>query len=506
MPAASVAWAVARAREADRWAQSARPQLEATPARPRQRRATVGALTAALASELRSGQTPDRAWHSVLRGLGGTAARSLRPRRDVVTVLNRWSRVPGWGGLAAVAICWRVADSTGVGLADALDRIGEAMRHEYEVASEVDGQLASVRATASVLATLPAGRGRDGPPPGGQARSRCSWGRPSGAACLAVGVGARGDRLVVAHPPGRVGTKDSPLVTRVVAGGCLHRRARRRGLAAGDAVRPGDESVPSTARSTPRLLSLGGSAGCRRWPPWSSWTVSWGPVSVLFWPSSSTDVREVSSRRARSRARGQTLAGASDSGRGARIVPGDRGVSASRLCMRLPMDSVDSLADDFSRVAGALGVGADVAEAWSLITSSDLRPACGRAEPRACQRCPGSPAAVVVGRPAPAAGQSRRHGCRTHARGSVDRPTGPLLPAGFRADRGRSVGAVAAPSGRMSHPHPCGRRVVRSQAPSRLRLSPDATPCGRDRPDRPNRPAVGSWRTHDREGASAPEW
>lgn len=31
------------------------------------------------------------------------------------------------------------------------------------------------------------------------------------------------------------------------------------------------------------------------------------------------------------------------------------------------------LADDFSRVAGALGVGADVDEAWSLTTSSDLR-------------------------------------------------------------------------------------------------------------------------------------
>lgn len=78
------------------------------------------------------------------------------PDADVVTVLTRWSRVPGWGGLAAVAICWRVADSTGAGLADALDRIGEAMRHEHEVAAEVDGQLASVRATASVLATLPA--------------------------------------------------------------------------------------------------------------------------------------------------------------------------------------------------------------------------------------------------------------------------------------------------------------------------------------------------------------
>lgn len=117
---------------------------------------TIAALTAALASELRSGQTPDQALQAVLASWAAPLPGRYVPDADVVTVLTRWSRVPGWGGLAAVAICWRVADSTGAGLADALDRIGEAMRHEHEVAAEVDGQLASVRATASVLATLPA--------------------------------------------------------------------------------------------------------------------------------------------------------------------------------------------------------------------------------------------------------------------------------------------------------------------------------------------------------------
>ena len=33
-----------------------------------------------------------------------------------------------------------------------------------------------------------------------------------------------------------------------------------------------------------------------------------------------------------------------------------------------------SLAEDLARVAGALGVGADVAEAWALVPSTDLRP------------------------------------------------------------------------------------------------------------------------------------
>lgn len=162
-----------------------------TPARRRRQGTsearTVGALTAALASELRSGQTPDRAVHSVLCGWVGPLPGRYLPDTDVVTLLNRWARVPGWGGLAAVAICWRVADSTGVGLADALDRIGEAMRHEHEVANEVDGQLASVRATASVLATLPAVAVAMGHLLGAKPIA-VLLGTAIGAACLAVGA------------------------------------------------------------------------------------------------------------------------------------------------------------------------------------------------------------------------------------------------------------------------------------------------------------------------------
>jgi tight adherence protein B len=116
---------------------------------------SISALTAALATELRSGQAPDQAWRSVLRGWSGPLPGQWVPGTDVVTVLGRWASVPGWGGLAAVAICWRVADATGSGLADALERVGEAMRHEHDVATEVHGQLTAVRATATVLATLP---------------------------------------------------------------------------------------------------------------------------------------------------------------------------------------------------------------------------------------------------------------------------------------------------------------------------------------------------------------
>ena len=148
---------------------------------------TVGALTAALASELRSGQPPDRAMQSVLGGWGGPIPGRYVPDSDVVTLLHRWACIPGWGGLAAIAICWRVADSTGAGLADALDRIGEAMRHEYEVAAEVEGQLASVRATASVLVSLPAVAVAMGHLLGAKPIA-VLFGTVTGAACLAVGA------------------------------------------------------------------------------------------------------------------------------------------------------------------------------------------------------------------------------------------------------------------------------------------------------------------------------
>jgi tight adherence protein B len=148
---------------------------------------TIGSLTAALASGLRSGQTPDQALQAVLCGWVGPLPGRYVPGADVVTLLERWSQVPGWGGLAAVAICWRVADSTGAGLADALDRVGQAMGHEHEVATEVDGQLASVRATASVLATLPAVAAAMGHLLGARP-VEVLFGSVIGAVCLAVGT------------------------------------------------------------------------------------------------------------------------------------------------------------------------------------------------------------------------------------------------------------------------------------------------------------------------------
>ena len=136
------------------WARAASlPQLSGHGSATRAR--DIASLTSALATELRSGQPPDQAWRHVLFGATGWLPATAVVDADIVLVLRRWAGLPGWSGLDAVAVCWQLAGATGAGLADALDRIGEAMRHEHEVAAEVHGQLSSTRATAVMLATLP---------------------------------------------------------------------------------------------------------------------------------------------------------------------------------------------------------------------------------------------------------------------------------------------------------------------------------------------------------------
>jgi tight adherence protein B len=114
----------------------------------------VAELASTLATELRAGQHPEAAWRNLVshhEALPGVVV----PEADVVVVLRRWGAQPGWSGLRAVAVCWAIADASGAGLADALDRVAESMRHEHEIALEVHGQLATTRATTMLLATLP---------------------------------------------------------------------------------------------------------------------------------------------------------------------------------------------------------------------------------------------------------------------------------------------------------------------------------------------------------------
>ena len=122
---------------------------------PSSRAREVATLASALASELRAGREPEQAWQHVVVDAGVELPGTAVAQADILTVLHRWSAGPGWSGLRAMAVCWELADISGAGLADALDRVAESMRHEQEIAAEVQSQLASTRATAVVLATLP---------------------------------------------------------------------------------------------------------------------------------------------------------------------------------------------------------------------------------------------------------------------------------------------------------------------------------------------------------------
>jgi tight adherence protein B len=141
----------------------------------------------ALAAELHSGQPPPAA----LAYAAGeppcwpAALAAAEAGDDIAAGLRRDAREhPALAGLAA---CWQVGESTGAGLAEAVDRLARAARLDEETRSQLAAHLAGPRATARVLAGLPVvGIGLGvmlGADP-------LAWllGTPLGWCCLALGV------------------------------------------------------------------------------------------------------------------------------------------------------------------------------------------------------------------------------------------------------------------------------------------------------------------------------
>lgn len=142
-----------------------------------------------MASDLAAGQPPvtvlERAaddWAELT-----PVAVAARMGADVPEALRALAALPGGGQLRALAASWQVAHGAGSGLSAAIARAATTIRAERRTARLVSAELASARATARMLAVLPAGvlllgAGVGGDPVG------FLLGSSFGLACLAVGL------------------------------------------------------------------------------------------------------------------------------------------------------------------------------------------------------------------------------------------------------------------------------------------------------------------------------
>jgi tight adherence protein B len=154
------------------------------------RRAEVAELVGLMAAELRAGVLPQH----MVAGLAGdfpvldAAARAADLGGDVVGALREASTAAGREVLRDVAGAWWVSDRSGAPLASVVERLEQSARADREIAREVESGVAPARATARLMAALPAvglllGAGMGGDP---IAVLTGTW---VGVACLAAGCG-----------------------------------------------------------------------------------------------------------------------------------------------------------------------------------------------------------------------------------------------------------------------------------------------------------------------------
>jgi tight adherence protein B len=143
-----------------------------------------------LAAELQAGRPPGLALRQVAASwsLLAPVASAFEVGADVPTAIRTLSAHPGAGNLRLLAGAWQVSHRTGQGLAAAVQRVAADLVAARRTRRIVEGELASARATARLVAALPLlawgmGAGAGGSPLG------FLLGSPWGWACLAAGTG-----------------------------------------------------------------------------------------------------------------------------------------------------------------------------------------------------------------------------------------------------------------------------------------------------------------------------
>ncbi|MGH3360522.1 MAG: type II secretion system F family protein [Nocardioidaceae bacterium] len=112
----------------------------------------------AIVAELAAGSPPSRALTQVAADwpVLAAAARTAELGGEVADALRALSHESGRDSFHEVAAAWQVSLRSGAGLAGVLDRLSATLRRDDEARQEVIAALGAPRATARVLAVLPA--------------------------------------------------------------------------------------------------------------------------------------------------------------------------------------------------------------------------------------------------------------------------------------------------------------------------------------------------------------
>ncbi|MEV8376847.1 type II secretion system F family protein [Kribbella sp. NPDC056861] len=122
------------------------------------KRAAVIEACDVLAAELAAGRPPSAALEGAATVCPDleVASAAAKLGGDVPALLDLLAETPGNEGLRALSAAWRVADESGAAFATIIDRLADSLRADETIRRQITTSIAGPRATARLLAILPA--------------------------------------------------------------------------------------------------------------------------------------------------------------------------------------------------------------------------------------------------------------------------------------------------------------------------------------------------------------